>query len=306
MKEIITIRTINYYSHEIAEKISKCLAGSVDSKLMNRLCQEVFDDKMARDGFGVVAFNSGGDVVGRLHCIRNEENKNLWYYGDLFVHPEYRRMKIATGMIRTAISHLSEIDANVLRCYVDPKNEPSIRLQFSMGFQQKEFKTFNDLCNEGELMFEYDIPSILNIIPATSDEAYFVRIMFVENQKYLHCNNIRLNEWRELLSANDPDEKHFLICKGIMPVGYMKINGLLNKDTAWISMLFISENYHRQGIGSFAVSYAEDFIKHKGFSSIAIQTTQDNVPARSLYEKCGYLGKLDVEKQKWYFVKKLK
>lgn len=305
MKEIITILISNYYSHEIVESISKYRAGAVDSKLVNRLRQEIFDDKRAKDGFGVLALNSGGDVVGILHCIQNEEEERLWYYGDLFVHPEYRRMKIATRMIETAISHFSEIDANVLRCYVDPNNEASIRLQKSVGFRQKEFKTFNDLCNEGELMFEYNIPSILNVVPATSDEAYFVRIMFVENLKYLHCENIKLNEWRELLSADDPDEEHFLICKGAMPVGYMKINGLLNENTAWISMLFISEQYHRQGIGIFAVSYAEDFIKGKGFSSIAIQTTQDNVPARTLYEKCGYSGKLDVKKQKCFFVKKL-
>lgn len=146
----------------------------------------------------------------------------------------------------------------------------------------------------------------LNVIPATSEEAYFVGNMFIENRKYLHCENIGLNEWRELLSANDPDEVHFLICKGAMPVGYMKINGLLNEETVWLSMLFISEKYHRQGIGSFAVSYAEDFIRNKGFSNIAIQTTEDNVAAKSLYEKCGYSGRFDEQKRRWYFIKKLR
>ncbi len=162
-----------------------------------------------------------------------------------------------------------------------------------------------DLFNDGELMFEYDIRGNLNVIPATSEQAYFVRIMFVENLKYLHCENIKLKEWRELLAADDPDEKHFLICKGAMPVGYMKINGLLNDDTAWISMLFVSEKYHRRGIGRFAVSYAENFIKNRGFTSVAIQTTDDNTPARNLYEKCGYSGRFDEQKQRWCFVKRL-
>ena len=90
-----------------------------------------------------------------------------------------------------------------------------------------------------------------------------------------------------------------------MPVGYMKINGLLNKDTAWISMLFVSEKYHRRGIGGFAISYAEEFIKKRGFSSVAIQTTDDNTAARNLYKKCGYSGIFDEQKQRWRFIKQL-
>lgn len=162
-----------------------------------------------------------------------------------------------------------------------------------------------DLCNDGEIMFEYETQGDLNVIPATAEEAYFIRMMYVDNLKYLHCENIELEEWRELLAADDPDEEHFLICKGAMPVGYMKINGLLNKDTAWISMLFVSKKYHRRGIGRFAVSYAEDFIKNRGFSSVAIQTTDDNTPARNLYEKCGYSGRFDEQKQRWRFIKQL-
>ena len=164
---------------------------------------------------------------------------------------------------------------------------------------------FFDLCNDSELAFEYESQGDLNVIPATDEEASFVRIMFVENLKYLHCENIELEEWRELLAADDPDEKHFLICKGAMPVGYMKINGLLNKDTAWISMLFVSEKYHRRGIGRFAVSYAEEFIKKRSFSSVAIQTTDDNTAARNLYKKCGYSGIFDEQKQRWRFIKQL-
>lgn len=66
-----------------------------------------------------------------------------------------------------------------------------------------------DQCNDGEMMFEYESQGDLNVIPATAEEASFVRMMFVDNLKYLHCENIELEEWRELLAADDPDEKHF-------------------------------------------------------------------------------------------------
>ena len=48
------------------------------------------------DCFGVIATTPNNDVVGRLHCVKNENNSKLWYYGDLFVIPEYRRMGIAS------------------------------------------------------------------------------------------------------------------------------------------------------------------------------------------------------------------
>ncbi len=147
-----------------------------------------------------------------------------------------------------------------------------------------------------------ELQSKLNIRTATANDSNIVKALFDENLMSLHCESIGLREWRDLLSANDPDEKHFLICKDAEPVGYLKINGLLNKDTAWISMLFISEKHHRQGIGSFAVAYAEEFIKHQGISRVGIQTTDDNIAAKRLYEKCGYTGIFDL---KWRYVKEL-
>lgn len=146
----------------------------------------------------------------------------------------------------------------------------------------------------------------IKVIPANANDANIVQALFDENSEALHCESIGLQEWHELLSRSDPDEKHFLICKHNIPVGYMKINGLLNKDTAWISMLFISKKYQRQGIGTGAVAFAEKFIKLQAFSRVCIQTTDDNNTARALYEKCGYAGLFDAQKRRWYYTKVLK
>lgn len=219
----------------------------------------------------------------------NENDPLLWYYGDLFVTSEYRRIGIAKQMIYAAINHLSEMGVKTFRCYVEPNNTPSRNLQTSVGFSIKPFEKFNGFINDGQIMYEIKIPSCLTIIPATVDEAYFVRILFAQNKDSLNAENIGLSEWKELLAADDPDEKHFIVCKGAMPVAYMKLNGLVSRREAWISMLFVAKDFQHQGIASFAINYAEEYLKEKEFKSIAIQTDINNLPAQNCYLQCGYM-----------------
>ncbi len=37
-------------------------------------------------------------------------------------------------------------------------------------------------------------------------------------------------EWKEILSRNDLDEQNLHVCKGAMPVAWLRVNGLNNKD----------------------------------------------------------------------------
>ena len=106
------------------------------------------------------------------------------------------------------------------------------------------------------------------------------------NRDTLKANDISYSEWKTLLSANDNDEKHFLICKGAVPVAYMKINGLESKDNAWLSMLFVAPQFQHQGAGKFAIDYAEKFVIQNGFEKLSIQTTTENIPVQNLYKKC--------------------
>lgn len=289
MKEIITIQISKFLTNELAEKIAQMQWGSSAPPWTNRLRQYMFDELVgSNDCFDVVATTSNNEVVGRLHCVQNETDPLLWYYGDLFVSPEYRRKGVAKQMIHAAMSHLSEMGAATLRCYVKPDNTPSRNLHISVGFAEKTFETFNSFINDGEIMYEIDIPNCLTVITATIHEAYFVRILFAQNKDTLNTANISLREWKEILSAKDPDEKHLIICKGAMPVAYMKINGLLSKNEARLSMLFVAKNFQRQGVGSFAIRYAEQYSKEKGFGSVSVQTDIDNLAAKSCCLKCGY------------------
>lgn len=136
--------------------------------------------------------------------------------------------------------------------------------------------------------FENKSDMILSVKEATINDAEFVGRIFSQNRAALHAENISLSEWKEILSVKDADEKHFIVCDDTTPVGYIKINGLLSQKEAWISMLFVEKKQHRQGIGSFAVSYAEQYVKSLKVESIKIQTDSDNIPAINCYTKCGY------------------
>lgn len=99
MEEIITIQVSNYLTNDLAGKISLAQWNSDSPQWINRIRRATYEDKYFYDAFDVVATNQHNKIIGRLHCIQNDKNKNLWYYGDLFVIPEYRRMGIARQMI---------------------------------------------------------------------------------------------------------------------------------------------------------------------------------------------------------------
>ncbi len=289
MKEIITITISDFLTNELAEKICLSQWHNNSPQFINQIRRfSVYDGKHFSDCFNVVTTNISGDVIGRLYCLKNRKNEKLWYYGDLFVSPDYRRNKIATKMLEAAIEKLKESGAEILRTYVEPANTASINLQKSLGFIEKPYEVFDHLLNEGDIMFELCLPSKYEVIPATAEEAIFICMFYAQNIEALHGKEIPLSEWKEILSKDDPDEQNFLICKGAMPVAWLRVNGLLNKDMAWISMLAVSDNMHRQGIGSFAVQFAEDFVRSKGFNFIGIHTTVDNIVAQNCYKKLGY------------------
>ena len=103
----------------------------------------------------------------------------------------------------------------------------------------------------------------------------------VNNVSALHTNIISLEEWKNIFerAEYDADEENFIVYQNDTPCCWLKINGLQNKDTAWISMLVVSEKFKHQGVGKFA---------KRGYQHIKLHTTEDNSPAIRLYEKIGF------------------
>lgn len=110
------------------------------------------------------------------------------------------------------------------------------------------------------------------------------------NVSALHTNTISLEEWKSIFerAEYDADEENFIVYQNDTPCCWLKINGLQNKYTAWISMLVVSEKFKHQGVGKFALKFAIDYLAKRGYQHIKLHTTEDNSPAIRLYEKSGF------------------
>jgi ribosomal protein S18 acetylase RimI-like enzyme len=131
----------------------------------------------------------------------------------------------------------------------------------------------------------------LKAIPMAAQDIPFLHSLFKDpiNKNALHAKDFTLAEWQETFAASqtDSDEELFIITQNGIPVAWLKINGL-DGDTAWIAMLVVDSQHHRQGIGSFAVRFAEEYVLARGFTQIGIHTTVDNISAQECYTKAGY------------------
>jgi ribosomal protein S18 acetylase RimI-like enzyme len=130
----------------------------------------------------------------------------------------------------------------------------------------------------------------LTVIPMQAAHIGFVVKILnsPHNKTMLHPGDHSLADWEKAFIKNlsDPDEQNFIVTAN-EPAAWIKLNGLQSKQ-AWLSMLVVSEEHQRQGVGSFAVKYAERFARRKGFTSLGIHTNADNTIARRCYEKLGY------------------
>ena len=128
----------------------------------------------------------------------------------------------------------------------------------------------------------------LQAIPLTAELVSFVDRVYEQNRAVLHGNIIPIEEWHSAFGDDaDPYEENFIIMADNQPAAWLKIHGL-NKEKPSISMLVVEDSFKRYGVGSFAIHFAEEYIKRLGKSSLLIFTTKDNEPAAQCYLMNGY------------------
>ncbi len=127
--------------------------------------------------------------------------------------------------------------------------------------------------------------------PLEQDNIIFIYELMSEpnNLSSLHTATIPLEEWQKSFAeSKDTDEENFIVYKNDIPCAWLKLNGLQNKEVAWISMLVVSDKFKHQGIGQSAIEFAINYLKQRGYEQIKLQTTEDNLPAIKLYTKCRF------------------
>lgn len=118
---------------------------------------------------------------------------------------------------------------------------------------------------------------------ATQKDIPFINETYNENIESLHGVQRDVNTWKELLSRQNST---YYVVHGKTPVAWFRMDD--EDGEFWIGMLQVKPAYQHKGIGKYILSVAEDMANEKGYRKIGIHTTEDNIPARTLYLSAGY------------------
>jgi ribosomal protein S18 acetylase RimI-like enzyme len=125
----------------------------------------------------------------------------------------------------------------------------------------------------------------LRISPATVNNAAFACKLAKANMRPYYkryeiewSDDSFLQEWKILES--------YIIYKADTEVGFMSLNS--NGSSLYIRDIHLSEKYLDKGIGTWAASQATSIAASRGLESIRLKVFKNN-PAKSLYERLGYL-----------------
>jgi ribosomal protein S18 acetylase RimI-like enzyme len=229
-----------------------------------------------------------GFLYGKVdHEDHNGFIKPGWgYVMEFYVKPKYRRKSYGRAM-SGRLERLFAADGATMM-YLNADAVTGEPFWSAMGFTKTdEINTENNKRIWVKELSKYSCEKMTE-----DDIAFVVEILnSPKNKSTLNPASLAFNEWKTIFEQNlsDTDEVNFIIRRGIIPVAWIKLNGLSGEGMAWISMLVVHENYHRQGVGSYAIQYAEEYIHKKGFTAMGIHANTENSPAVNCYKKAGYV-----------------
>lgn len=301
------VKIIKYPDDIILSSVTKRHGEKAD-EVIRGLTNTISTAHYHSDFFSTIMYGSNDEIIGYANFFQSSSEPSKWFYGDLWIAPKYRCQGLASEIVSTGWQHLSELNAKVLLCTVDPHNEVSLNLHRSLGFTHIETEPFEDFEVDGLVMFKKNIPMNYNIIPLADDINHLCFICDLlthpSNVSALHLKRISDNEYRQfyremkeaLILSDADDELNYIIRKGVVPIAWLKLNGL-SEDSLWISMLVVHEKYRNLGVGTFALNCVEEFAFSTQRKHIYINTTADNIIAQSLYKKAGYIVMREAEYQ---------
>jgi len=293
------VEIIRYPDDRILNSIAQ-KHGDISEKVFSGLTNIISTAHYNSDYFCTFIRGEQEEIIAYASFIQSSKEPQKWFYTDLWVAKEHRRQGLATQIVKSGIKHLSDLCAKTLLCTVAPNNEASLKLQLRLGFNEINTEPFERFEVEGLKMFALSVPSELNIIPLTDNLTHLLFICNLltdaQNSNALHlkpidddkCLQFRIEMRDSLVLKPDENELNYVIRKGSVAIGWLKLNGLESDDCLWISMLVIHKKYRNIGASMLAVNFAEKTAQQLGKNNIFIYTTADNLPALSLYKKAGY------------------
>lgn len=133
----------------------------------------------------------------------------------------------------------------------------------------------------------------IHIRTVNANDASFLTSL-MNHPSILHALNelpTQMQDWTDAITEwlCDKDEEDFIVMRGNTPIGWLGLNGLLNKDrTAYLKMAALHPDFQGHGFGAAAVRELMFILKQKGINKIVLYTDQNNYIAHACYRKCGF------------------
>ncbi len=281
IEDNIQPQLLRRYSKSLGENVSysKWLEWCEDDRTTGSMlstgvpCTLYFLVDDSKEIYGAIVVNSANTHRGHLHAG---------------IAPWHRGRGLGTIMLRLALDICRDTEFKSVEIVPYENNHGAIKTILKNGGKLKE-----KFCDDGKtsLRFEIDLQNQYAVRPFTEKDVNFIYNLMSEenNLSALHTEIISLEEWQKAFAEpQDSDEENFIVCKNDIPCAWLKLNGLQNKEVAWISMLVVSDEFKSQGVGKFAVEFAIQYLKQRGYKQVKLHTTKDNLIAIGLYNKCGF------------------
>ena len=99
--------------------------------------------------------------------------------------------------------------------------------------------------------------------------------------------------FNELMRSNDYAEAYIIECDG-KSAGYLLAFKCYSREAGgmmlWLDELYILPEFQSRGLGREALAYMETKARKEGYARIRLEVERNNVRARSLYERLGFVS----------------
>ncbi|MBR3646745.1 MAG: GNAT family N-acetyltransferase [Lachnospiraceae bacterium] len=181
----------------------------------------------------------------------------LCMYGDeserdlcIYVHPKYRRKKIATALLDVIYQ---DYDTICLVSNISPKNVEAMAFVFENDFEYES-------C---EYKMSLDLTKMTNRFSDSLDKS-----------------NLSIDKIIEI------DDICYLLKDGNDRIGSLNI--FTEAETCVIHDVYIYEQYRNNGYATYLVEHVTDELKNR-YSKVILHVTKENTPAFRLYKKMGFV-----------------
>lgn len=227
-----------------------------------------------------------GELLGLLTVYADNEDVEL----SILVHPNHRRQGIARALFKsfeeeTASYPIQSVTFQTERIFLD--HHPNLASHWGV-IEDKETETW---LGRGRQTYALDSHSDVKVLLAVP--SYLEEIAQIHHQAFSDAEETLEVSLRYIAEAlKDSNSLLYILLKEGQVIGLCTVD--LSGNSNYLYGLAVAEDYRGQGYGSYlAKSVVNQLIAHND-KSFQIAVEDDNVGAKHLYEKIGFVKQTQV------------